>query len=309
MRGAIVVGVDFGPAAEIAARFAARLAARRAGTLTLVHVEPAPLLGTVAVEPLFVPPALLEALRGRRERIHGADLAYLEERLRDEVPGLVVDHHLGLGDPAEALLAAAAARDAALIVLASRGRGALRAWIGGVTARVAARATCPIVVAGRRDDGDAAGRVRRVVAAIDLGPASAEVVRVAADLVEPGGAIELAHVWGQPRPRFGPAPSRPSEAGARAWADHRLAALAALVAPGRDVDRWIGDGEPATALLDHAAVAGVDLLVLGAHGARHGLGAVVDRVLRRVDAPVVAIVPPHASGAPAPRPQPGVPPP
>jgi nucleotide-binding universal stress UspA family protein len=73
-----------------------------------------------------------------------------------------------------------------------------------------------------------------------------------------------------------------------------LDGLASLASDrGVEVSRALVEGVAADAILDYAAETGVDLIVMGTHG-RRGLdrflvGSVTERVLRRADAPVLAV--------------------
>lgn len=131
----IVVGYD----GSDAARRALAEAARRAGpggTVLVVHAyEPPPdWMGRPDYQ------RILDAHRGRGE-------ALLEEAAADPVlAGVTVETDLLGGHPADAILAAAEARDAQEIVLGSRGFGPVRAALGSVGLRVLHSANRPVLV-------------------------------------------------------------------------------------------------------------------------------------------------------------------
>src|SRR5690606_23117273 len=94
------------------------------------------------------------------------------------------------------IIEAASERGADLVVMATRGAGASRFLLGSVTAKVASRAPCPVLVADRREDGPVSADFRKVVAAVDFSRMSADVVRLAGRVVAAEGELELAHVLG-----------------------------------------------------------------------------------------------------------------
>jgi nucleotide-binding universal stress UspA family protein len=142
------------------------------------------------------------------------------------------------------------------------------------------------------------GAFAKIVCGIDGNPAALEGVRQAAALVDPGGTIELAavaddrldvQVAAEPRPLFGP--DALAEAFSKA---HAVLADSEL----RVVDRALqNDGlYQWDALLDEAADADADLLVLGRHHLTRGegflIGSMTTNVLHQADLPVLAAVKP-----------------
>lgn len=131
----ILVGYD----GSDAARRALAEAARRAGpggTVLVVHAyEPPPdWMGRPGYQ------RILDAHRGRGEEL-------LAEAAADPVlAGVTVETDLLGGHPADAILAAADARDAQEIVLGSRGFGPMRAALGSVGLRVLHSANRPVLV-------------------------------------------------------------------------------------------------------------------------------------------------------------------
>jgi nucleotide-binding universal stress UspA family protein len=139
MAPCVICGVDDSTGARDAVSVAAGLGEKLGLRLVVVHVAqpspPAPSPGA----PAGVPPARDGEL---------AEAARLVERLLD-------DHRLAeqaeprvqVGDPVERLAATAESEDAAVLVVGSRGRGALAsALLGSVSAGLPARAPCPVVI-------------------------------------------------------------------------------------------------------------------------------------------------------------------
>ncbi|GAA0808198.1 universal stress protein [Spirilliplanes yamanashiensis] len=133
--GPVVVGVDDSDCARLALEFAYRQAAARG---TAVHVVRA-----------WKPPAPpLERGPVIAEHLATAERAALDEvtaRWRQKVPGVTTTSELVAGHPAQALTAAG--ERAQLLVVGSRGRGALRgALLGSVSQHLLRHATCPVAV-------------------------------------------------------------------------------------------------------------------------------------------------------------------
>lgn len=159
----LLAPVDFSEASLHAARFAARLAARFGAKLTVAHAA--------AIDEPNV-----------AERMAALD-----------TEGHPADHRVLSGDPAEAVVRAAA-QGVDLIVMATHGVGALRRFLlGSVAAKVLHDARCAVLTTTHQSDLPELGRkqFRHVVAAVDLGPASESVARAAAAL---GAPTTLLHV-------------------------------------------------------------------------------------------------------------------
>ena len=139
----IVCGVDGSKQARHAASVALRLAERLGARLTLVHVTPTRTVTPVDSFPLGIDPSAYP---------RSSELAFSEaEAAFDALPAEVIssnaEREVRLGQPAVVLAEVAADCDAELIVVGSRGRGALRsALLGSVSTEVAHRARCPVMI-------------------------------------------------------------------------------------------------------------------------------------------------------------------
>jgi nucleotide-binding universal stress UspA family protein len=139
--GAIAVGVDGSDEARVALAAACELASRTGAKLRLVAVAEPPVVGTG---------------KGGAEGWHELNQAIeqmMRERLteaRDSVPeGIEVDRSLVSGDPAKALIDAAAG-PGSLLMVGSRGYGPLRrVLLGSVSTRLVRLALCPLIVTPR----------------------------------------------------------------------------------------------------------------------------------------------------------------
>src|SRR5918998_6754798 len=172
MAQTIVTGVDRSDAAEPVADAASWLASRLDARLLVLHA---------VEEPVAEAEELLEPLRARLPRGEDAQMRLVE------------------GSPAERLIELADEEDAELLVVGSRGRGALSsAVLGGVSRKVARDARCPVVVVppaasiGAPEAGG--GSEGAVVCGVDGSGHAVTAAQVAGRLAERlGGRIVVVH--------------------------------------------------------------------------------------------------------------------
>jgi nucleotide-binding universal stress UspA family protein len=272
----VVVGVDGSPGAARAVAWAAGEAARRQRPLRVVAVLPA----------------------------HGVRSAFLAsdavEDARRAVPGLEVSGDVLGGDPVDALVEAG--RGAEVLVVGTRGRGALAGMVlGTVSAAVAARAVCPtVVVPGTHT----ASPDAPVVVGVDGTPSGTAAVGFAFAAADRADVPLVAvHAWQDlpddpewyslldddvPTAATEVTPDLPE---AELLAE-RLAGWSSTY-PDVEVLRVLPEGRPVPALVARSGRA--RLLVVGSHR-RHGLervlGSVGQAVLRRASCPVAVVPPP-----------------
>ena len=227
-------------------------------------------------------------------------IAYLErvgEPLRRQ--GRAVETVFAVGDPADRIIAAAG--DADLIVMTTRGRGAgRRALFGSVADRVARHAQAPTLLIRGSEMPAAPPRVVRVIVPLD-GSSLAEralpvAIMVARDL---GVPIHLLRVVELDTVRAA------VEAGIPAARAYREAQEEARRQAEADLDAHVQQlrnqdvmaaaevrtGSPAAELLD--AINADDLVVMTTHGRggvrRWFLGSVADKLVREAAAPVLLV--------------------
>lgn len=137
--GSVVVGLDGSPHARLALGWAADQAAAEHRALTLAHAVP-PMVG-IWLDPVIdhkIVPETAEAT-GR------ALLAEAKQEVHESHPGLVVHEAVQVADPRDLLLGLG--RQAAMLVVGSRGRGPVRSLLlGSVGVAVVRHAPCPVVV-------------------------------------------------------------------------------------------------------------------------------------------------------------------
>ncbi|MCG8423888.1 MAG: universal stress protein [Proteobacteria bacterium] len=298
----ILVPVDFSYHANGAMRLALALANRWTAHLTVLHVDPLPGVGTVAVEPVFIPPNLFEGLHTEHDAKVEANLREIRDELvRDTGHGVDVTTIRRRSEPVSGIVAYAREWGADLMLMGSQGASGFTHLLLGSTAEKVSRiAPCPVLICGSADDIDEQPRsFRRVVAAIDYSEFSTPVARLAVQFVEPGGLVELVHIAGEPVLSALNASLGGSRDDMLALAESvREAQVGRIEEFSRELDNtdvhiahYVGSGTPAAAILARAEQSNADLIVLGAHS-RAGLseriiGTVADRVLRHARVPVL----------------------
>ena len=135
----ILVAIDGSEPSLKAARMAADIALRFGSKLTLVHVVPK----------LLLPPDVYGLTIAEVEKEHRAYADRLLERALAtlEEPGLDVSTAVLYGSPAEAIAEEGAAADVGMIVVGSRGHGAVaRMFLGSVSDRLVHISSKPVLV-------------------------------------------------------------------------------------------------------------------------------------------------------------------
>jgi nucleotide-binding universal stress UspA family protein len=293
----VLVAVDGTPFGEHALPLAAAIAARAGATLRVAHVFSARELAGESVRLLADARWVLDRRRQQRDYLAG-----LVRRLARANPLPMTAALVNGADVAEAVCEASAAAD--LVVMATRGRGAwARFWRGSVTAAVARKARCPVLlVRGRGDPPDlAAARLPRNILVPLGGTGRGEgVVRSAVALGSPAGATyDLLHVtraWDFSSPvadGYGgltPLPGETPAADAHAYLRGVVSRLAGrgVVATGSVV----ADDRPvAEAIAGYAGRTGAEMIALTTRGrgplSRLFRGSVAEEVAGRVGVPVL----------------------
>ncbi|MCW2757460.1 MAG: UspA domain protein [Nocardioidaceae bacterium] len=153
--GSIVIGIDGSDGSNLALRWGAEQARLERRPLALVAAA-ADRIVTGAGEPALDVPGILEAIHDDCEALLATAVASLPA---DD--DLVVHTHVAPGDARQVLIDLS--KQAATIVLGSRGRGPVASLLlGSVSVGVTTHAHCPVVVV-RPDDGAAAGGGRVLI--------------------------------------------------------------------------------------------------------------------------------------------------
>ncbi|ADH66552.1 universal stress protein [Nocardiopsis dassonvillei] len=293
----IVVGVDGSPGSRAALDWAARAAADRGLELLVLHALSMPVISAPLGFTGRVPPT--------------PELADWAERLLREAvdhvartrPGLELRTEVSKLDPARALLTAS--RSAEMAVVGSRGLGGTASvFLGSVSVRVSAHATCPVAVVPGPDEAVGGGdpRVRgergRVVVGLDGSAGGRAALRFALDeAARTGAELVAVHAWEIPNPVDVTALDPAAHAAVREYlvsrADEHVRALVEEARTERTGDVPVRvevvQDQAAHALLTRGDDA--DLIVVGSRG-RGGfagllLGSVSQTVLHHARVPVV----------------------
>ncbi|WP_395298204.1 universal stress protein [Kitasatospora hibisci] len=296
MSGPIVVGFDGSPESVAATGWAAREALLRGLSLELVEAWPWPRTDVLGTD---------DAIAWSRRQ-----LADKEAELRSVLAaGAEVTSTHVPEDPAEAL--EAAGRHATMLVLGSRGLGALRGFlVGSVSQEVLRRAACPVVLVRAEEDGPTAGGPASggpaaaaaaegcVVLGLDLRHACDEVIAFAFEAARLRSVpLRAVHAWMPPTgseymafAAIGSMDEELSAAEQRQFED--------TLSPWRSrhprvtVDAELLRGHAAAAVVDSAAD-GAGLVVVGRR-VRHApigahLGPVAHAVIHHVRCPVAVV--------------------
>ncbi|MBE4733503.1 universal stress protein [Streptomyces caniscabiei] len=290
----VLAGVDGSERGMAAVDWAAAEAVLRGLPLRLVQASP-------SLPDEVVPDAAAEMLHRVGERVLQRAVADLGARC----PDLQVRAEQTAEAPAAALLAAA--RDAALLVVGTRGAGGFDGLaVGSVALRAAAAAVCPVVlVPSRPVGGFEAGEGARSAAEVVVGFDSHRPVGELADFAFTSAegreaALHVVKAWALPAEAVSPQRLFVTEEDRATWEDQEVFRAADGLRPWRDkypgvtVRTDVVLLHPAQALLN--ACRRSDLLVVGRRtdpGAVEGrLGPVTHAVLHHTRCPVVVV--PHA---------------
>lgn len=135
----ILIAVDGSEAALKAGRMAADMALALGAKLTLVHVMPR----------LLLPPDVYGLTLAEVEKEHRAYADALLDKAASELarPNLEIGRTILYGSPAEAIAEEAAASDVGMVVVGSRGHGAVaRVFLGSVSDRLVHISSKPVLV-------------------------------------------------------------------------------------------------------------------------------------------------------------------
>ncbi|GAA3388116.1 universal stress protein [Streptomyces roseoviridis] len=303
-QGTVIAAVDGSLESQAAAQWAAREALLRGLPLHIVHAwqDWSPGFAHAPFTGADTAPGETATTR------HGAGRVPHEaaRRVRADHPGLRVSVEQVFGRPVEVLLAAAS--KAEVLVLGSRGLGALGGLLAGsVSLPVIAHAECPVVVvrAGERvacekqpEDGPA-GRARYldVVLGLDLTRPCDELIEFAFSAAAArGAALRVVHGWDVPI-LSGHDPEAVDPGHGVAMALREASVLTDVLRPWRgkfpevDVKEQCVVGGAADHLVDASRDA--SLLVLGRRVRRSAvgprIGPVTHAVLHRAAAPVAVV--------------------
>jgi nucleotide-binding universal stress UspA family protein len=187
----IVVGVDGSPESKVAVDWAARDAARRGISVRLVHVLNPPVVMTFPEVPM--PPGYLQWQEDEGQKILESARKTVADATGDEPVEVSAEMVSGPAVPALVDLS----KEAQMIVVGSRGRGALaRGLLGSVSTGLVHRAHCPVAIIHDEDPLIAHPSKAPVVVGVDGSPASERALEIAFEEASFRGVDLVAvHAW------------------------------------------------------------------------------------------------------------------
>ena len=290
----LLCAVDQSIEAREAADVAARLAARLDAPLVLAHV--------LADRPAFPHGSAVDVERHRGDMLETAQLL-LERISSDSAPQRQPRVRLAFGDPLAKIMALGDDEDAQLLIVGSRGRGAVEAAaLGGVSGRLAARSARPVLVVppdgAREFRRSLSEREPSVVCGVDGSEVAEVAARHAADLAARLGLrLVLMHVYGD-RPWGAHSGALPHHGAIALEAERRagrdmLDRVAKLIRPDVQASLRLKTGEPAATLERSAARECAAVVVTGSRGRRAVasalLGSVSTRLATAAGRPVMVV--------------------
>lgn len=283
----ILVPLDGSSAAEAALPYAEAVATAMGASLRLFGV----------VEPEDTGRPIWSVEVGERADREQAQHAALLQTLTDVAAalrerGFVAEVTVARGDPADEIVAAADERMAAMVVMATHGRGGIdRLLVGSVADKVMRMCTRPVLLvrppaAAERAPAPA---LRRLMVPLDGSPLAESALPLAAELAAAAGAT-LTLVRVEPFTTVGATPTAAPidvagiEEARAAAAESYLGEVHQRLPAGLRVERRVLRGVPSETLIRFAQQENVDLVVMSTHGRgglrRLVLGSTADRLVR-----------------------------
>lgn len=292
----IIVGADFSPQSEVAAKEALRVGRHTGAEVVLVHV------GSVVGSFQSTGSAAnaeLEALAGARTAAARQQLEQMRTRLDGQ--GVDVSHMIIEGPPAEGLAEAARRLGAELVITGTVGRGAVKRFLlGSVAERTVRLSPCSVMVA--RDSGPrTGGGYKHIMVPTDFSNHANAALAQAIGLASPDATIDVVHFWQLPVVPASYDGVHLSDASLetlhRGWtsdAEKRgREAIAPYAASDRTVTFETVRGRASDGIVERAEARKPELIVMGSHGYRGFkrllLGSVAERVVRHAPCSTVVV--------------------
>ena len=294
VRPSILCPIDFSDGSAGALRYAAAIASHFATRLILLTVED-PLLTEAADLGTGI---VWDPEECRREMAY-----FAAKTFGPESPALAtLEYDVAVGKPAPEILRVARERSCDLIVMSTHGlTGIRKLFFGSTTERVLRETTRPVLITPPVDPGpfsldDATRPFRRILAPVDLSPASRHQAAVAAGLSAAAGVpLILVHVIEPTKSRLAARLNLAGiEADRRAEAEDALKDIVAGLPPRVNAEALVAYGDPAEELAKVTRDRGAGLVVMGLHGSPlmgPRMGSVTYRMLCLSKALVLALPP------------------
>ncbi|MCK8515238.1 universal stress protein [Methylonatrum kenyense] len=271
----VVVAAHFGSANPINLRSIEQLKQRGMREITLVDVLRSH-----------------DASAGDEEHRKSATRRLEDAREHLEDGNTKVNVELRIGQPAHELSTLARAREASLIMVASRGESAFREFLRGSTVlQLARKTTVPVLIEPATADGLAGVDLGRPLLATDFSDSGAGAEAMALELLAAGGNGTLVHVIDYD------AIEDQGESEAERYGKERLDALAARVAGGQKPECRLGRGNPSKQIIALADETDAGVIIIGKRG--HSpvrelmLGGTAAALVRRTTRPLLLVPSPR----------------
>jgi len=281
----ILCPVDFSEASAIAARYSSEMARQNRAELTLLHVAPAVDFEFAMAGPNHERLAEFTEHRNRAVR-QALDLFPGEPALE-----CIANREVQQGEAATQIVRTAKVGGYDLLVMPTHGTGAIRRWLlmGSVTTKVLNTADCPVIAA--TNFAERPTKFRRILCAVDLGPASRRVLCTGARLAQQMGAsvtvVHAAQALGAAEQDFTDQEWRVT---LRSRVRHAIEELQRETTSAGDI--VIEAGGPHGVVPEVAARIGADLIVIGRSvhtGVLGRLRAHAYEIIRNAPCPVLSV--------------------
>lgn len=295
----ILLATDGSPEAERAARMAVALSESLDSELHLAWVEH--MRGPLgAPEHVTVDPEFWSKMEDTARRVAREKLQTQVENIQN-IGGEVAEIHAGVGRPDAEIVRLAEEIEAGLIIVGSRGHGAIkRILLGSVSTSVIRHAHGPVLVV-RNSGHDEDYLPGRILLALDGSREAAEATEAAIEISNATGS-EL-HVLFALSPELGLAPAHAlaseryeamlvqAKHNARAFVDERANRIE--VEGGRVKDAHLAFGKPDEEIVKLGEELEAGMIVMGSRGLggmrRALMGSVSDSVVRHAHCPVLVV--------------------
>lgn len=287
----IVVGTDFSRQAKLAIDHGMAMARHAGADVVLMHALSMPEPDYAMPYPVTTPAVYVEQVE-QIVKDARSNLENLRERLLGQ--GVELSHVFANEMADRGLVAVAKDTNADLIIVGSHGRtGIARFLIGSVAEKVARHAHCDVMVAR---DAAPAGGYQRILVPVDFSEMSDQAVARAAELVEPGGRVDLLHCWQLPGGSityWGSVGPGLGESIRRGAAEFGRKCIDKVGTDKAEFSLAIEEGDARHTIEKRAESGDYDLVVMGSHG-RKGvnrvlLGSVSESVVRHLKGAVYIV--------------------
>lgn len=279
----IVFPVDFSERCDGAVPFVADMARRHGAKVTLISIAHPFYAGGLAGAAVVDPALVLQSVQG------DLDLAFVKE-----LDGLQVNRVAEVGDPAQAIVDFVHDNNVDLVMMPTHGYGPFRQLLlGSVTSKVLHDVKCPVWTTAHTGSAPDLEHLalRKIVCAVDANPASASLMRCAANFAKDfGSTLRLVHAV--PGIEAWPERQMDQEFEEQIRENARSAVQELEKVAGIDVPICVGAGTVPDVVREEALQHGADLVIIGRGALQETLGRLRTHsygIIRHSPCPVLSI--------------------